>query len=224
MSNSINLAINRYCAVADNTCRESGIEFRGERSCFLAYPFTPEYMESMEHLRQSLQDQQNVQAALPTDVWKGGVIFCKLCREIYANNFVLSEITDLNRNVLFEHGYAIAVQRHGLLLRNRTKISQEFPLLKDVEQVYYDNRADILGHVAKFEIDSRDPVKRSLRLIGMCQTCDEEERYNLIYFLKNGSRSDAVHAIDRLLRKEHLFDVMALVFVSASEPCRSGQM
>lgn len=208
MSNSINVAINRYCAVADNTCGETGIEFMGERSCFLAYPFRPEYMESMGHLRQSLRDQQNIQAALPTDVWKGGVIFCKLCREIYANNFVLSEITDLNRNVLFEHGYAIAVRRHGLLLRNRTKISQELLLLKDVEQVYYDNRGDILGHVARFEIDCEDPVERPLSLIGMCQTCDIEERYNLIYFLKNESRSDAVHAIDRLLRKEHLFDVI----------------
>jgi len=208
MSNSTTLAIDRYCAVADNVCRESNIEFQGERSCFLAYPFTPAYMESMEHLRQSLLQQQNIQATLPTDVWEGGVIFCKLCREIYANSFVLSEITDLNRNVLFEHGYAIAVQRHGLLLRDKTRMPQEFSLLRDVEQVYYENRADILKHVAKFKIDNRDPEERSLRLIGMCPTCEVEERYNLIYFLKNESRLDAVQAINKLLRKERLFDVI----------------
>ena len=208
MSNSITLSINRYCAVADDRCGEGGIEFRGERSCFLAYPFTPACMESMERLRQSLLDAQNIQATLPTDVLEGGVIFCKLCKEIYANNFVLSEVTDLNRNVIFEHGYAMAVRRQGLLLRNSTRISQEFSLLKDVEQVYYENRGDIISHVAKFEIDDRDPVKRSLRLIGMCQTCEIEERYNLVYFLKNGSRSDAVRSIDRFLRKQPLFDMV----------------
>jgi Cdc6-like AAA superfamily ATPase len=165
-------------------------------------------MESMERLRQSLLDAQNIQATLPTDVLEGGVIFCKLCKEIYANNFVLSEVTDLNRNVIFEHGYAMAVRRQGLLLRNSTRISQEFSLLKDVEQVYYENRGDIISHVAKFEIDDRDPVKRSLRLIGMCQTCEIEERYNLVYFLKNGSRSDAVRSIDRFLRKQPLFDMV----------------
>ncbi|MFX0108988.1 MAG: P-loop ATPase, Sll1717 family, partial [Candidatus Hodarchaeota archaeon] len=208
MFNRVTLAINRYCAVADGICREGGIGFRGERSCFLGYPFTPAYIDSMERLRPMLRDVQNIQATLPTDIWEGGVIFCKLCREIYANNFVLSEITDLNRNVLFEHGYAIAVRRHGVLLRDKTKISDEFPLLKDVEQVHYENREDILRHTAKFQIDCDNPVKRPLRLIGMCQTCDVEQRYNLIYFLKNGSRSDAAHAIDKLLRKERLFDVI----------------
>lgn len=208
MSDPTTLSINRYCAVADDQCGEGAIEFKGERSCFLAYPFTPAYMESMEQLRQSLLDEQNIRATLPTDVLEGGIIFCKLCKEIYANNFTLSEVTDLNRNVLFEHGYAIAARRCGLLLRDSTKVSQEFPLLKDVEQVYYGNRTDILSHVTRFEIDGRDPVKRSPRLIGMCQSCGVEERYNLIYFLKNGSRTDAVQAIDRLLQKQHLFDVI----------------
>jgi hypothetical protein len=208
MSELLSLSINRYCAVADGTCKESGIEYKGGRSCFLAYPFTPSYMESMEHLRQILQDRQNVQAALPTDVLEGGVIFCKLCKEIHANSFVLSEITDLNRNVLFEHGYATAVRRHGLLLRDSTKIHQEFDLLKDVEQVHYDNRDDILRHVARFGIDDGDPEERSLRLIGMCRTCNIPQRHNLIYFLKNESRSDAVQAINRLLRKERAFDVI----------------
>jgi len=208
MSNSITLSINRYCAVADGNCPESNIEFKGNRSCFLAYPFTPAYMESMKHLRQSLLDVQNIQATLPTDVLEGGVIFCKLCKEIYANNFVLSEVTDLNRNVIFEHGYAMAVRRQGLLLRNSIRISQEFSLLKDVEQVYYENRGDIMSHVAKFEIDDRDPMARSLRLIGMCQTCEIEEKYNLVYFLKNGSRSDAVRAIDRFLRQQPLFNIV----------------
>jgi Cdc6-like AAA superfamily ATPase len=208
MSDSTTLSINRYCAVADGDCPESNIKFRGNRSCFLAYPFTSAYMESMECLCQSLLDEHNIHATLPTDVLEGGVIFCKLCKEIYANNFVLSEVTDLNRNVIFEHGYAIAVGRQGLLLRNRTRISQEFSLLKDVEQVYYENRGDIMGHVAKFEIDDRDPAGRSPRLIGMCQTCDIEERYNLIYFLKNGSRSDAVRTIDKYLRKQSLFEII----------------
>lgn len=202
------IAINRYCAIADGVCHEAGIEFKGERSCFLGYPFTPAYVDSMDQLKKRLRDLQSIDAALPTDVWEGGVIFCKLCREIYANNFILTEVTDLNRNVLFEHGYATAVRRHGLLLRDSTKISEDFPLLKDVEQVYYENRDDILRHTAKFQIDDQNPSDRPLRLIGMCQTCEIEQRYNLIYSLKNGSRSDAVRAIDKLLRKEHFFDVV----------------
>jgi len=208
MQQDPSVRIDRYCAVADDICQESNIKFKGTRSCFLAYPFTPAYMESMEKLRGGLMSTQNVQATLPTDVWEGGVIFCKLCREILANNFVLSEVTDLNRNVLFEHGYAIAVRRHGLLLRDRSKVSQEFPLLKDVEQVYYENRGDILSHVARFEIDDTDAHRRPLRLIGMCQTCQISPRYNLIYFLKNGNRSDAVRAIEKLLRKDKIFDVI----------------
>ncbi|HUW97184.1 MAG TPA: hypothetical protein VMW58_15490 [Anaerolineae bacterium] len=208
MQHDPSVQIERYCAVADDVCRESNIKFKGTRSCFLAYPFAPGYMESMEELRRSLRTTQNVEATLPTDVWEGGIIFCKLCREILANNFVLSEVTDLNRNVLFEHGYAIAVRRHGLLLRDRSKAPQEFPLLKDVEQVYYENRSDILSHVTRFEIDDTDERRRPLRLIGMCQTCQIDPRYNLIYFLKNGSRSDAVRAIEKLLRKDKIFDVI----------------
>lgn len=208
MSDSITLSIGRYCSVANGNCPESNIEFRGSRSCFLAYPFTPECIESMERLRQDLLERQNIQAILPTDVLEGGIVFCKLCKEIYASNFTLSEVTSLNRNVLFEHGYAIGVRRHGLLLRDKTKIAEEFSLLKDVEQVYYENRIDILNHLAKFEIDEKDPVERPLRLIGMCQTCDEDERQDLIYFLKNGSRSDAIRNIDRFLRKQNIFQVI----------------
>ena len=115
------MAINKKCAVADSVCKQSSIEFRGQRSCFLAYPFTPYYMDFMEQLRSSLATEQNIQATLPTDTVAGSVLFCKLCPQIHASNFILSEITDLNRNVLFEHGYAIAVRRHGLLLRDDTK-------------------------------------------------------------------------------------------------------
>jgi hypothetical protein len=192
----------RYCAIADGICDEIGeIDFAGSRSCFLAYPFAPHYIDFMTHLQEELARSLNIRATLPTDVVAGRILFCKLCKEIYRTNFTISEVTDLNRNVLFEHGYALGARRHGLLLRNRSVRLSEFPLLGDVDQLLYGNRGDILSEMHKYDPDKNDPRKRPLRLIGMCRNCQIDEVIDRLYFLKSGSRSDVMRMIGRLLRR-----------------------
>jgi hypothetical protein len=85
----------RYCAIADGICQEiSEIDFAGFGTCFLAYPFTPSYIDFMTHLQGELAWGLNIKATLPTDVVAGRILFCKLCKEIYRTNFTISEVTD----------------------------------------------------------------------------------------------------------------------------------
>ncbi|MBM4041231.1 MAG: hypothetical protein FJ290_22240 [Planctomycetes bacterium] len=91
-------------------------------------------------------------AVLPVDprakdkIPHDGVLWCKLCRQIHGTDMILAEISKLNRNVLFEAGYAIGAKRCAWFLRSNTKSkSGELTIIRDYETIYYNGSKDIVA-------------------------------------------------------------------------------
>src|SRR5579862_9201950 len=68
-------------------------------SIFVAHPFSAKMDEWVHDVKTELQDY--VPVRLPESTRSTGVLFCKICQDIRSSSAILSEVTDLNRNVVF---------------------------------------------------------------------------------------------------------------------------
>ena len=103
--------VERFCAIEDVTCSKK-ILFKGPWSFFFAYPSN----RSMQSFTYELVDElgaRGVPGVRWEDLVSNDLLFSKVCEEIYANDFLLAEVTEPNLNVLLEIGYALAVGRQA---------------------------------------------------------------------------------------------------------------
>ena len=70
------------------------------------------------------------------DSVRNDLLFSKVCEGIYANDFLLAEVTTPNLNVLLEIGYALAVGRQPLLLQDKNRKSWTRDLLTTLESCF----------------------------------------------------------------------------------------
>ncbi len=122
-----------------------------EVSCFVAYPSEPPSLaETIEEAIDGIKEGQWV----AIDGWKsisqpGNFIITTICKAIEERDIFICDLTNLNHNVLFELGYAIAKKKRIWILLNpsieESKADyRKFRLLTTVEYSPYHNSRDIV--------------------------------------------------------------------------------
>ncbi|MHC4402880.1 MAG: GAF domain-containing protein [Planctomycetota bacterium] len=140
--------INRYCVLCAEVCKQKA-KLYPRPSAFLAYPFHRDYPSVMENVKEGLKEK-GYSAVLPVDpqekVPDQGVLFCKLCNRTYGTDMLLADTTELNRNVLFEAGYALGLRKRVYFLVSSGRIrSSALTVPGDLESIYYESSQDILS-------------------------------------------------------------------------------
>jgi hypothetical protein len=119
--------------------------------CFFAYPSKPQsFSEVIENAIQKINETKTVDATS----WKklsvtGKLVIHEICRAIDFNDIFVCELTNLNPNVLFELGYAIARnKRVWILLDPSIPFSEsqykQVKMLTSVGYAKYQNSYDIV--------------------------------------------------------------------------------
>jgi len=118
---------------------------------FVAYPSGPPALE--ETIEMSIKEIRNgsvvdIKGWKSLDI-KGHFVVNQVCSEIGKCDVFVCDLTGLNRNVLFELGYAIARNKRIWPLRNAIyrddkKAFREFDLLSTVGHSFYENSNDII--------------------------------------------------------------------------------
>ena len=196
-----NVQINRYCAIEDEICTKK-VLFKGDRTYFLAYPSSPSMQSWSKELVTELK-HSGFHGVRWEDVIGGSIVFSKICNEIHANNFLLAEVTELNLNVLMEVGYALAVGRHPILLRNQNIVTRRHKLLSSLEDCPYFTRQDILSFVPQW-FDSRDEPNspnRRLPVLEKMGIYRDQEFSGTAYHLKPKVSTDWISRVEKSLNK-----------------------
>ena len=196
-----NVQINRYCAIEDEICIKE-VPFKGDRTYFFAYPGNPS-MQSWSNELVTELEHSGFHGVRWKDVIGGGIVFSKICNEIHANNFLLAEVTELNLNVLMEVGYALAVGRHPILLRNQNILTRRHKLLSSLEDCPYFTRQDILSFVPQWfdsRAESNNPNRR-LPVLEKMGIYRDQESPGTTYHLKPKVSTDWISRVERSLNK-----------------------
>ena len=126
--------------------REVSITMKKTPICFVAYPALPvSIAESIEGSIEGINEDGEVVLRSWKDANTGGrLIIASICKEIENADLFIADITTLNHNVLFELGFAIALNKRIWLLLNNTNeelISEfrKFQLLTTVGYTPYSN-------------------------------------------------------------------------------------
>ena len=133
------------------------------------------------------------------------LLFSKVCDEIYANDFLLADITEPNLNVLLEIGYALAVGRQPLLLQDKNRKSWTRDLLTTLESCFYATRPDIHEHIARWQAQSpeADAPNRRLTFLENMGLYDHHEVPGTTYHLKPKVSTDWISRVDRSFNKSY---------------------
>ena len=189
--------IDRFCAIEGEFCHRF-FTYRGSRSCFLAYPGTQPWQDSMNGLASELRVRgYRIQS------WEGfsaaSTMFQRICKAIHANELLIAEISQLNPNVLFEVGYALAVGRDAVLLSDRNRrLSTHLGILQTKYQCFYEKREDILVFLERYHAQASASPKPN-RSVPLMDTIDRDlEREGQVYVLPAWS-DDVTRAIQKLL-------------------------
>ena len=139
-----------YCPVKDSECVECFAGLSSQPGLgFAAYPFTHHYKDFMERLAEELESQ-GIELYLPHRDFQPSIIFCKLVPKIWESQFVISDVSEINQNVLFEHGYAMGMKRPTVFIRKRDATSKLPGFLRDIERIEYNYRSDITSGLTSF--------------------------------------------------------------------------
>ena len=193
--------IDRFCAIEDTICSKS-ILFNGPWTFFFAYPSNP----SMQSFTYELVTELNARGICGVrweDLVSNDLLFSKVCEEIYANDFLLADITEPNLNVLLETGYALAVGRQPLLLQDKNRNSWTRDLLSTLESCFYATRPDIHEHIARWQAGSpgSDGPNRRLTFLDNMGIYDHQEVPGTAYHLKPKVSTDWISRVDRCFNK-----------------------
>ena len=189
--------VQRYCTLLGGVCTHR-VRVHDKPSAFLAYPFNSNYESLMKRVKQGLK-RKGYEAVLPMDsdstMPDQGVLFCKLCRKILGTDMILAETTDLNRNVLFEIGYALGASRGAYSLVSNSRVKpRELPLTRDLERIFYDNSRDILEHFGDAaQVTEQDLSRGSSELTRILSNWNRGFRANTAYCLMP---ADKYHVTD----------------------------
>ena len=196
--------VSRYCAIEDTIC-EKMIPYMGSWTYFFAYPGTDVWRDFSLHLTREFRDR-GFYGERWEDIASHDLLFSKVCEGIHSHDFLLAEVTDPNPNVMLEIGYALAVGRQPILLRNKNRTEWARRLLTTLEGCPYTTREDIFNYIAKLQsLERRDDNKpdRRLRFLENMGIFEDSETAGTVYHLKPQLSADWISTIDRELRGSH---------------------
>jgi hypothetical protein len=172
---------------------------------FIAHPFDPGTTEWVTLLKQELENY-GLKARLPISSAITGVLFCKICHQIRESSAIISELTTLNRNVIFEHGFALGIGCRGVIVRNRTRaVHSILDVLSDIERKDYENVDEVAEYVADLATNSHLDIVPSdngdPKLLGEWDLSPFPTKPKQICLLKAGqTNSDPIKRLERILR------------------------
>ena len=181
----------------------------GKVSCFVAYPSKPASLaEIIEQAIEEIKKGQEV----TIDGWKstsvtGKFIMMAICEAVEQRDIFICDLTNLNHNVLFELGYAIAKKRRiWILLDPSTDKAKEdydkFKLLTTVGYSPYRNHREIVDAFYKDEpyLDLENTIYRDAieSVIVRCR-----ETPTLLY-LKSGIETEASIKLSRRVHRAQI--------------------
>lgn len=199
--------ISKFCAVEGTFC-ERLVPYRGTNSYFFAYP-SGAHWEDFTSLLASELEFQEVYGTRWQDVISNNVLFLKVCDLIHGHDYLFAEVTEPNANVLLEVGYALAVGRPPILLKDKRRPDWNRTLLTAFENCFYDTRESIVPHIVQAQANREDliesPDRRlpSLEKMGIFEPVDNTAT---IHHLKPKIARDWISSVDRVL-KDSPFEV-----------------
>ena len=195
--------VDRFCAIEDVPCNKS-ILFNGPWTFFFAYPSSPS-MQSFTHELVTELNDRGIRGARWEDSVRNDLLFSKVCEGIYANDFLLAEVTEPNLNVLLEIGYALAVGRQPLLLQDKNRKSWTRDLLTTLESCFYATREDIYEYLARWKANSSIPSEPNRRLpfLENMGIYEHKEVRGTAYHLKPKVSTDWISRVDRSFNKSY---------------------
>ena len=139
------------------------------------------------------------------DSVRNDLLFSKVCEGIYANDFLLAEVTTPNLNVLLEIGYALAVGRQPLLLQDKNRKSWTRDLLTTLESCFYTTRKDIHEYLSRWRTRSSIPSEPNRRLpfLENMGFYDHQEVRGTAYHLKPKVSTDWISRVERSFNRSY---------------------
>ena len=196
--------VKRFCSIEGRDC-DKLIPYMGPWTFFLAYPSSPRWQDFSSKLVAELSSR-GLSGDRWEDIVKNDLIFSKVCDGIYGHDYLLAEVTEPNPNVLMEIGYALAVGRLPILLKDKNSKDWSRELLTTLESCHYETREDIYGYIANLQsqpdASSGNPDRR-LPFLENMGIFDREEIPWTVYHLKPKLSADWISRVDRTLKNSH---------------------
>ena len=148
--------------------------------------------------------QQDIHGQRWEDTIHNDVLFSKACDGIYGHDYLLAEVTEPNANVLLEIGYALAVGRPPILLRDKNKKSWDRELLTALESSFYETRPEVLGHILSLQADRRglsESPNRRLPILETMGIFERSEEPGTVCHLKPKMPRDWISAVEKELKR-----------------------
>jgi hypothetical protein len=193
--------IARYCAIESRFCTRT-IPYNGFPSYFVAYPSGPHFSQFYAALKTEL-GRRGRHATRWEDTVSGTTIFTKVCDDIHAHSTTLCDVTEINGNVLFEAGYALAVKRDVVFLVDDTQDRERLPILRTKEYCAYKTRQDIHKWLAKYAArhDPTGSSAASATMLEMSGITEAPVKLNTLYFIRPQTSTPTVKAVHDQLNK-----------------------
>lgn len=142
-----------YCGFKEDGCNYDLSPYNNMK-VFFAYPCDGKIKGYIADLCK--QKQLNCLTLLPWEKLSdsAGIVFCKICNEIKSSRAVVADITNLNQNVMFELGFAIANRKIPILMREQNRTEKIIDILRDIKRIDYDDIDILAGKLSKsiFEV------------------------------------------------------------------------
>ncbi|MYB75714.1 MAG: hypothetical protein F4X83_01155 [Chloroflexi bacterium] len=196
--------VKRYCSIEDIEC-EKLIPFKGLWTYFFAYPGTAKWRDFTSILTQELA-KRGFYGERWEDSVTNDLLFSKVCEGIYSHDFLVAEVTDPNPNVMLEVGYALAVGRQPILLKNINQKGWSRTLLTTLESCLYETRDDVYAYISNLLATERripeDPDRR-LPFLENMGIFEDLEIPGTVYHVKPKLSTDWISKVDRTLNKSY---------------------
>lgn len=196
-----------YCNNAKSACGlVRGATRPSEPSVFIAHPFDPGTAEWVTLLQTELS-KYGIKAQLPVSSPGTGILFCKICQQIRESSAIVSELTTLNRNVIFEHGFALGIGCRGVIVRNKNRaVHSILDVLSDIERKDYDNVEEAAEHIAQLasqgDLDILAGTSGEAKILGEWDLSTYPLKPKQVCLLKAGqANTDSIRRLERVLRQ-----------------------
>lgn len=177
------------------------------KKCFFAYPNDVILSETIKRVEASI----NVSSELKLITWEklhvdGKIIIDKIIKEIDECDFFLCELTDLNNNVLYELGYAIAKKKAiQLFINSNSELSMKkltnFDLLTSVGYTPYTDSNSIISKIWGMQTDtgfSENPLIEKFTPSVSSVNCSN------LFLLKNCHETAASIRLTNIIKEKNL--------------------
>ena len=194
--------VSRFCAIEGKLCQKS-IPYEGTNTFFFAYPSGDHWQDFSRKLVDDLR-QQDVHGQRWEDTIHNDVVFSKACEGIYGHDYLLAEVTEPNANVLLEIGYALAIGRLPILLKDKNRKSWNRELLTTLEGSHYETRPEVLEHILSLQSDRRglsESPNRRLPILENMGIFQRSEEPGTVCHLKPKMPRDWISAVERELKR-----------------------